>query len=231
MNRFKRHLLAISLISSIALPLAATAASPADAHPPQDQHPGQHMEQMAALNLSDDQRDALTKAHQSFREERQALREQQRGAIDEILTEEQRARLDAAREARHDGKQRHEQRQARMQERLDALYASWSLSDDDRATLSDAHQTLMDQRRALHQEAFDSREDRQAAVEALRAEHEQALAEVLNEEQRHALAVLMAPHHHKHPRGHHGHQAGEHRDGAHGDHHGEHRDQPDSRDS
>ena len=202
MYQFKRHLLAISLISAIALPMSAAAMSPPAAHEG-GPHQGPRLQMLATLDLTEEQRAALAEARQSFRDEHRALHEQERGAIDEILTEQQRTRLAAAREARDDDKPRHEQRQARRQERLDALYASWSLSDDERATLSEARQTLKTQMRALHDETLESREDRHAAVEALRAEHAAALAEVLTTEQRHALAVLMAPRHDEHPRGRH----------------------------
>lgn len=192
MNSFQRRLLSISLISSLALPLTAMAGMPANA--PQEMGPGPHQAMMATLDLTAAQRNAMQETRQRFRKEHQALREQEREAIDDILTEEQRASLMQARE-QHQGAGRHDQRQMRQQARLDALLDSWSLSDEDRATLKDARQTLMDKMRGLHDEAFDNREDKRAAVENLRQDYQAALADVLNEAQRHALVVLMMPQH------------------------------------
>ncbi|MGB8713241.1 MAG: hypothetical protein WCD50_08945 [Onishia taeanensis] len=215
MNRFQRHLLAISLTASIALPLTAAADMQTGAPHAQDPHQGARLEMMSELNLTDEQRDALTEAHQNFSEERQALRDEQRAAIADILTDEQLATLDAARKAHADhprGKHHRDgKRGEQRRERMEALLGSWNLSDADLATLREAHETLRDEMRALHEQDFDNRDDRRAAAEAIRDEHDAALAEVLNEEQRHALAVLMAPHHDRHPRGHHGHQEGKHR--------------------
>lgn len=208
MNRFQRHLLSISLISSLALPLTAMAGMPTNA--PQGTGPRPHQAIMATLDLTDAQRNALHETRQGFRQEHQALREQERKAIDDILTEEQRASLMQARE-QHQGAARHDQRQMRQQARLDALLDSWSLSDEDRATLKDARQTLMEKMRALHDKTFDSREEKRAAVENLRQDYQAALDDVLNEAQRHALVVLMMPQHGSHPRGHHAEGRGEHR--------------------
>lgn len=217
MNRFKRQLVACSLISSLALPLTAMAGMPSHAPQGMGLHQGPHLAMMAALDLTDEQRNALQETRQTFREEHQALREQERTAIADILTEEQRASLAAARE-RHQGAAHHVERQARQQERLDALFDSWSLSDEDRTKLNDAHQALMDKRRALQDTTFDSPEEKHTAVEALRQEHQAALAKVLNEAQRHALFVFMMPKHDTHSPGPHGRRGSEHHDERHGEH-------------
>ena len=93
MNRFKRQLVACSLISSLALPLTAMAGMPSHAPQGMGLHQGPHLAMMAALDLTDEQRNALQETRQTFREEHQALREQERTAIADILTEEQRASL------------------------------------------------------------------------------------------------------------------------------------------
>ncbi|WP_304526054.1 Spy/CpxP family protein refolding chaperone [Halomonas sp. I5-271120] len=225
MNPFKRHLLAISLVSSLALPLTAIAGMPSNTPKEMGPHQGPRLEMMAELDLTDEQRNALQETRQTFRQEHQALREQERTAIDDILTEEQRASLSATLE-RHQGAARHDQRQARQQVRLDALLDSWSLSDEDRATLNDARQALMDKMRALHDATYDSREEKRAAIEALRQEHQAALADVLNEAQRHALVVFMMPHHDKLSRDHLGGEGGEHRHERHGEHKGSYQGEP-----
>ncbi|WP_168011858.1 hypothetical protein [Halomonas salinarum] len=215
MNRFRRHLIAIGLISSLILPVTAAAGMQSDARQAGGPHQGPHLEMMAELNLTEEQRQALKEPHQRFQEERQTLRAEQSAAIDEILTEEQLTHLQTAREARHTGGQHHETRHDQQQERLGALFASWSLSDEERTSLHEAHQTLINKLRALHDEEFASRDDRRAAIEALRREHEAALAEVLTEEQRHALSLVMMPHRSQHPHGHHGDKGGHQRGESH----------------
>ncbi|WP_136253262.1 hypothetical protein [Onishia niordana] len=218
MNRFTRHLTAIGLISSLILPMTAAAGMQSDARQSGGPHQGPRLEMMAELDLTEEQRQALKEAHERFQEERQALRAEQGAAIDEILTEEQRTRLETAREAHHNGgqhKMRHPQRQEHQQEKLEALFDSWSLSDEERTSLHEAHQALINKRRALHDETFDSRDDKRAAIEALRQEHDAALAEVLTEEQRHALSLVMMPHRGQHPHGHHGDKTGNHRGDSH----------------
>lgn len=167
-----------------------------DAHKPHEQR----FEAMAdQWDLSEEERNALHDARQDYRDQREALREDYRQTMIDILGEE---RVDEMHDHKRDiHEKRHKAHRDFMQQRLDALYDSWELSEDDRQALDDAHEAMRERARELHDQAFDNREDKHDAWLAIRDEHRDALADVLNDTQLEALKVIMKPPHGKGPHG------------------------------
>ena len=205
------------------LSLAATAGNHGD-----DTAKGERYQQNAAhldamqqrLGFDDDTRAELEAAHAEMRdahrdlkgqdfdsrdERRDAyreLREQHRAALDDILTDEQRAEL---RSAKRENMQEHRaERREAMQERLTALVDGWELSDEERAALTETREALYRDMRELHEQEFDSRDERREAYQALRDEHRATLAELLDEQQLEELKAAMQPKGVKHGHRHHG---------------------------
>lgn len=206
-------LLLAGLLSAAVIPLASAAP---DAHPDAAEHGkprfaekiAEHRaERLDALfdswGLDDASRDAFKQAQQEYREQRQALRQGHRERIGEILDQDQIEALQAMMRPVHSSPGKHRSKQhgpgeqgMHADERIDALFTSWELSDDERATLASAHEQFMTQARELHDQQFDSRDTRRDAWKSLRDEHRQALNEVLSDEQVTVLEHFMAPRHH-----------------------------------
>ncbi|GHC17775.1 hypothetical protein [Aidingimonas halophila] len=209
-----RKFLLSSLFALALSPLSFMAmAAPGDDHsmpghgkPPM--HP-MHFEAMAEKwELNDDELEALREVHDDYREQQKALREEHHQAMADILGEERIEEMTAQKRDR-----RHERSQARheaIQERLDTLYASWNLDDQEKQALADAHTYMRDRISELRDQEFDSREEKRDAWLEIRDEHRDALAEVLNEDQIDVLKMVMKPGHHggkPHGKPHHGDQA------------------------
>ena len=90
----------IAVLCAAAIPVAAWASSDDD-HGRPDR--AERMERMAQrLQLTDEQRAAMETLIEEQRAEREALRDRMRTRMAEVLTPEQRARMDEMREQRRD---------------------------------------------------------------------------------------------------------------------------------
>lgn len=213
-----RKLLMPALLAVAISPLSLAAIAAPDEGP---RHPWseRHQEQRQALydraGLDGATRTALEEAHAEHREAQHQLREQHRERMNDILSEEQQQALHTAKREMHE--ERHAERRQAMQERLDALIDDWGLNEAERQALHDAREAMMVDARELHEQEFDSREDKRAAWLELRDEHRAALSEILSDEQMAELRDTMRPHH-GHPRmGHHGMPHDKHGPGQHDD--------------
>ncbi|UYG06954.1 hypothetical protein [Halomonas sp. M4R1S46] len=197
-----RKLFAPALLAAAIAPLALSAS----AAPDEGGHHREHRaEQREALferaGLDAETRDALAEARAEHHQALQELQAEHRERLEEILDDDQRAALEQAkREMRQEW--RAEQRQAR-ETRLEALFDEWQLDEATRETLREQRAAFHAEAQALHDQTFDSREDRRAAWQALRADYRETLAEHLDEEQLSRLREAMRPDH-KGPGSHHG---------------------------
>ncbi|MDN3557753.1 hypothetical protein [Halomonas maura] len=200
-----RKLFAPALLAAAIAPLALSAsAEPGEGERYVRGGPS-HAEQREALferaGLDAETRDALAAARAEHHQAQQALRQDYRERLDEILDDDQRAALEQARrEMRQEW--RAEQRQAR-EARLEALFDEWQLDEASREALREQRDAFHAEAQALHDRTFDSREDRRAAWEGLRTEYHEALAERLDEAQLSQLREAMRPGRHG-PGPHHG---------------------------
>ncbi len=90
-----------------------------------------------------------------------------------------------------------EERAAHRSALREALFDSWSLSDDQRAALDSAHTAFRQEAKALHDRPFDSRDAKRDAWQTLREEHRQALDDILDDAQLAVIDQLRMPHHHR----------------------------------
>ena len=209
--RLTRTLFAPALLAAAIAPLALSAsAAPGDGahhgkgpefHAGRDHSTEQREALFERAGLDAETRDALAEARAEHRQALQELQAEHRERLEEILDDDQRAALE---QAKHEMRQewRAEQRQAR-EARLEALFDEWQLDEATRETLREQRAAFHAKARALHDQTFDSREDRRSAWEDLRAEYRATLAEHLDEEQLGRLREAMRPDH-KGPGPHHG---------------------------
>lgn len=97
--------------------------------------------------------------------------------------------------------QTHAEHRQAMQERLTTLVDGWELSDAEREALTEVRESMYRDMRELHDQDFDSRDERREAYRALRDEHRAALAEILDEQQLEELKAAMQPKHRHGKRG------------------------------
>lgn len=201
-------LLLAALLSASGSNLASAAPGEALPAPETESHMAQPFgphDRVEALfdswNLDDSQRAAFEQAQQAYREQRQVLREQHEQRLAGIFEEAQLKVLRAVQRPGpgfdHDlgvdhGKPKQPDHgpgksHKRIGDFIDALYASWDLSDEQRAELNNAREQFMSEAKALRNQSFDSRDAKRDALQALRKKHRQAMGDVLNDEQ---MAVL-----------------------------------------
>ncbi|GIV61968.1 MAG: hypothetical protein KatS3mg044_0834 [Rhodothermaceae bacterium] len=158
-------------------------------------------------SLTDEQREALEALHTSFREkmealreqlaagtltreafdeQREALREQHREDVAAILTDEQRAALEEARQDRLERFREH--REEALAARAEAL----GLTEAQQAALEALAEQHRQEHEALRAAVRDGTLDREAfheRLQALRAAHRDQMAEILTEEQQEIVAL------------------------------------------
>ncbi|WP_164850256.1 Spy/CpxP family protein refolding chaperone [Cobetia sp. ICG0124] len=73
---------------------------------------------------------------------------------------------------------------------MGALFDSWNLDEDQRASLKDSFDAMRDDMKSLKETDFDSREARKAAFKELRETQHERLAKVLNDDQIKVLDMM-----------------------------------------
>ncbi|TKD63208.1 hypothetical protein FBG13_09925 [Cobetia marina] len=239
MNRISRKLIVSGLLTALALPMTAMAASGVKQ---QEQHDGAAGRQagldkiLASWHLSDAQKQKLETLKQQQMESRKQLKEQtfdsrearrdaikaqrdqHKAALAEILDDNQVKVLEAYWAAgkpmhgkhdakRPDGAGKHGDKPMAMKDKpaggkhmgrdgdqrmalMGALFDSWNLDDDQRASLKDSFDAMRDDMKSLKETAFDSREARKAAFKELRETQHERLAKVLNDDQIKVLDMM-----------------------------------------
>lgn len=195
-------------LSAIATPHGGKAHHDYAGHEWSEGHHPHYEERRQALyeraGIDEQTRQALEDARAEHREAQQALREEHRQRMDELLDEEQREALEKARREMRDEMRETQraERRAAMEERLTALVDSWELSEEKRQALRETRETLYTDMQALRERDFDTREARREAWQALRKEHHAALAEILTEEQIAEMREAVSPRHDRDQKGH-----------------------------
>ncbi|MCW4149646.1 hypothetical protein OM427_08895 [Halomonas sp. 18H] len=178
-----RKLLMPALLASLIAPLSLAVSASAD----QRSDVKQQLFEQAGIDQQT--RDELQQARQDYREAMMELRTEHREKVEEILGEDGQAALEKAKQEMRE-EQRAEQRAAR-DERIQALFEQWELSDDTRGTLEQQLEQFRSDAKALKDKAFESPQARRDAWKALVTTQRDALSEHLDDEQMKALGDAM----------------------------------------
>lgn len=223
---FSRKLLPALLAVAIApMPVTALADQHGEGQRNDDnfRHPHVHHQSMRQAlyeraGIDEATREALKQAHEEHQQALQDLHREHRERMDELLDDEQRAALEAARRDMRD--EWREERHAAMQERFESIVDGWDLSEEDRETLRKTREALYADMQALRKQDFETREERREAWKTVRNSHYEALSDLLSDEQIAELKQAARPH----GSNWHGHQ-GDGKQGKHAKRHGQAHDQ------
>ncbi|SFU44653.1 hypothetical protein [Halomonas korlensis] len=187
---FSRKLLMPALLAVAIAPmsLAALAGQQGESSNKDENHarPHAHHQQVRQAlyeraGIDEATREALNQAQQEHYQALKDLQREHRERMDELLDDEQRAALEAARrDMRNEWR---EERRAAMQERFESIVDGWDLSEEDREALRKTREALYADMQALREQDFESREERREAWQTVRNSHYEALSELLTDEQ------------------------------------------------
>ncbi len=185
-------------------------------------HPHAHHQEMRQAlyeraGIDEATREALKQAHEEHYQAMEDLHREHRERMDELLDDEQRAALEAARRDMRD--EWREERHAAMQARFESIVDGWDLSEEDRETLRKTREALYADMQALREQDFETREERREAWQTVRNSHYDALSELLTDDQIAELKQAARPHG--------GNWHGHHEDGQQGQHGKQHAQNPD----
>lgn len=196
----RQSLQRLSLLS-LGLSLLCLGTSPAQAHSHRDHHGRRGPGLMAQLELSTQQTQELSAIREEFRERRRELRHKgeldkaqrralvdrlrkdKRAKINALLTDEQKAKRDELRKARHD---------KRLNKRLEKMSRKLSLSDAQRGKLEALFRRAATQRRAIRQDENLEHAARKAKLQAHRAQVDIEISALLTPQQNEEFATFKA---------------------------------------
>jgi|AntRauTorcE11898_2_1112593.scaffolds.fasta_scaffold07856_2 membrane-associated HD superfamily phosphohydrolase len=195
---FSRKLLMPALLAIAIAPLSPSAIADqhGEGHKAPGGHQSHHQQMRQALyeraGIDEATREALKQAYEEHHQALEDLHREHRERMDELLDDEQREALEAARREMRD--EWREQRHAAMQERFESIVDGWNLSEEDREALRKTREALYADMQALREQDFETREERREAWQTVRNSHYDALSELLTDEQIDELKQAARPH-------------------------------------